>query len=122
MAGPFNAPGPGEAEIERVFDEPAFRDLAERGAPAFVSATSDGALIWANAAARRLLGAKLAGISGRLAASGPVAGPVPRLKRLIVDDGQGFLPLSFLTKRAPLAGHGGEVLVSAVLGGPPVDA
>src|SRR3954453_4649210 len=101
MAGPFNAPGPGEAEIERLFDEPAFRELAERGSPAFVSAISDGALIWANAAARRLLGAKLAGLPRRLAASGPVAGRVPRLKRLLVDDGHGFMPLSFLTKRAP---------------------
>jgi PAS domain S-box-containing protein len=121
MAGPSNAPGPGGPEIDRLFHEPAFRELAERASPAFVAAIADGALIWANAAARRLLGARLESVPARLAAGGPLAGPAPRLKRLLIETGEGVMPLAFLTKRAPLPAHG-EVLVAAVLGAPSVEA
>jgi PAS domain S-box-containing protein len=121
MAGLSNAPGPGGPEIDRLFHEPAFRELAERAGPAFVAAIADGALIWANGAARRLLDAKLESVPARLAAGGPLAGPAPRLKRLLVETGEGVMPLTFLTKRATLPAHG-EVLVAAVLGAPPVEA
>ncbi|MEA2858613.1 MAG: hypothetical protein QOC72_652 [Methylobacteriaceae bacterium] len=121
MAGPSNAPGPGGPEIDRLFHEPAFRELAERASPAFVAAIADGALIWANAAARRLLGARLESVPARLATGGQLAGPAPRLKRLLVEIGEGVMPLAFLTKRAPLPSHG-EVLVAAVLGARSVEA
>src|SRR4051812_17722349 len=117
MAGPSNAPGPGEPEITRLFHEPAFRELAERGSPAFVASVPDGVIAWANEAAHRLLGANLAGIPARL---GPGASGAPRLKRLLVESGGGVVPLTFLTKRGSLAGERGEVLVAAMLGAPPV--
>jgi PAS domain S-box-containing protein len=118
MAGLLDAPGAGEAEIERLFHEPAFRELTERGSPALVAAGSDGALIWANAAARRLLGAKLEAIPARLTAGGLIAGAAPRLKRLLVEAGESVMPLTFLIKRASLPGDSREVLVSAILGVP----
>jgi PAS domain S-box-containing protein len=121
MAGPSNAPGPGGPEIDRLFHDPAFRELAERAGPAFVAAIAGGALIWANAGARRLLGARLENVAARLAAGGSLAGPAPRLKRLLVESGDGVMPLTFLTKRATLPAHG-EVLVAAVLGAPSVEA
>jgi PAS domain S-box-containing protein len=119
MAGPSNAPGPGEPDIAGLFHEPAFRELSERGSPALVASMPDGAIAWANEAARRLLGAKLAGIPARLGAGGPSA--TPRLKRLLVQSDDGIMPLTFLTKRGSLAGDGREVLVAAVLGAPPVE-
>jgi PAS domain S-box-containing protein len=119
MAGPSNAPGPGEPDIDRLFHEPAFRELAERGSPALVASMPDGAIAWANEAARRLLGARLAGIPARLGAGGPSA--APRLKRLLVESGDGMMPLTFLTKRGSLAGDGREVLVAALLGAPPAE-
>jgi PAS domain S-box-containing protein len=122
MAGLLSAPGPGEPEIERLFHEPAFRELAERGSPAFVASITDGSIAWANEAARRLLGAKLNSIPARLIAGGPVAASAPRLKRLLIESGDGVMPLTFLTKRASLAPEGREVLVSAILAAPPVEA
>ena len=116
MAGPSDAPGPGEPEITQLFHEPAFRELAERGSPAFVASVPDGAIAWANEAARRLLGANLAGIPARLA---PGANGAARLKRLLVESGEGVVPLTFLTKRRSLTGGGRELLVAAILAAPP---
>jgi PAS domain S-box-containing protein len=117
MAGPLNAPGPGEPEITRLFDEPAFRELAKRGTPAFVASVADGTIAWANQAARRLLAANLASIPARLA---PGASGAPRLKRLLVESAEGVLPLTFLIKRGSLTGEGREMLVAAILAAPPV--
>jgi PAS domain S-box-containing protein len=119
MAGPSNARGPGEPEIARLLGDPAFRELAERGSPAFVASVPDGTIAWANQAAHRLLGANLAGISARLAAGG--ASAAPRLKRLLVESGDGVTPLTFLTRRGSLAGGGHEVLVAALLGARPLE-
>ncbi|MBV8851245.1 MAG: PAS domain S-box protein [Methylobacteriaceae bacterium] len=117
MAGLSNAPAPSEPEVERLLEEPAFRELCQRGSPAFAASLADGSLIWANAAARQLLQSQLARIPERLAAGSADAGTTPRLKRLLVDGGAGVKPLSVLIKRAFLA-DGREILLAAVLGAP----
>ncbi|MEA2840728.1 MAG: hypothetical protein QOF41_2058 [Methylobacteriaceae bacterium] len=119
MAGSLDAPGWAEPEIERFFGDPAFRELGERGAPAFVASVADGALAWANEAARRLFGSTLESLPARLA-TGMVAGAAPRLKRLLVGSGAAVTPLTFLTKRASLP-DGRAVLVAAVLGAVPAE-
>ena len=117
MAGPSKAPGPGEPEIERLLQEPAFRELVERGSPAFLASVGEGALVWANEAARRLLGAKLNALAARLIGGGTITNAAPRLQRLLIE---GAKPLSFLTKRAVLQ-DGREILVAAVLGAAPAE-
>jgi PAS domain S-box-containing protein len=116
MAGPFDVPG--DPDIDRLFSDPAFRELAQRGSPAFIASLPDKAIVWANEGARRGFGTKIEALPGRLAIAGPIAGPAPRLKRLLLGSGEGATALSFLVKHATLV-DGREVLVSALLGPPP---
>jgi PAS domain S-box-containing protein len=119
MAGSLDALGRAEPEIARLFGDPAFRELGERGGPAFVASVADGALAWANEAAHRLFTSKLESLPARLA-TGMFAGAAPRLKRLLIGSGEGVTPLTFLTKQASLP-DGRAVLVAALLGARPAE-
>ena len=120
MAGFLDAPAPSQAEIDRVFGDPAFREFLERGSPALLAHAADASLVWANGAARRTFGDNLSGLPPRLLAGG-ASGPAPRLKRLLMESGETAIPLSFLTKRSALP-DGREVLAAALLGAPPAAA
>jgi PAS domain S-box-containing protein len=122
MAEPREAPVPGQPEIDRLFSDPAFRELGKRGGPALLVSRAGTGLVWANEPARRLFGAKLEALPARLMAGAPPDGAaLPRLNRLLIENGDDVIRLSFLTKRAALA-DGREVLLAALLGTAPTAA
>src|SRR5437764_15205594 len=121
MAETLEAPAPDQPEIDRLFGDPAFRELGQHGGPALLFSAADTSLAWANAAARRQFGPKLDALPSRLAGAGSMAGSAPRLRRLLIETGAGMAQLSFLAKRASLA-DGREVIIAALLGAATVDA
>src|SRR5947209_4277772 len=122
MAEPMEAPVPGQPEIDRLFGDPAFRELGKRGGPALLVSRAGRGVVWANEPARRLFGAKLEALPARLIAGVPAAGAaLPRLNRLLIENGDDVMRLSFLAKRAALA-DGREVVLAALLGTAPTAA
>ncbi len=117
MAGVSSTPGPNQADIDRLFDDPALRELRDRGSPALLASTEDGAILWANDAARQLLGDSLSSIPARLTVQGAAAGPSLRLRRILIGAGGAARPLTLLTKTASLP-DGAEAFLAVVLGLP----
>ncbi|MEA2856383.1 MAG: hypothetical protein QOH98_704 [Methylobacteriaceae bacterium] len=121
MAGPLNAPGPDEPDIARFFQEPAFRELGERGSPAFVVSVADQTVLWANAAARQMFAPRLESVAARLAARGGAMASFPRITRLLLENPEGVTFVTLLARRTAVP-DGREVLVAAALAHPPAEA